>query len=141
MVPQPLGCIEFGPVAREVVDLPPGTIGFEPGPHVMVFVIGRVVLDIDDVPGVIVTGDLLKKVEISVRIKHGVAMVQKAGRVEFDTAENLDTAACTGCGDLRCTSPPRPGTVHRRVLAKTGLVLINQGRASRVRFFLIRGYV
>ena len=140
VVPQSLGRIEFGPVGRKVMYFPPRAIRLEPGPHILVFVVGCVVLDVNDRTWVIIPGDPLKKVEIGVRVEYRFSMVQKASGVQLHASEYLDASAGTGRGDLGRAAASRPRAIQRRVLAKTDLVLVDQRGACRPGFFLMEGY-
>lgn len=98
-----------------------------------------VILDEDNSVGIIDPCDLLEKVEVGFGIKDGVSMIGETRRVEFHTAEDLDALALPGHRYLGLASPPGPGAVEGGVLAKTGLVGVDQRCVLRARFFFKLG--
>lgn len=141
VVPEAFGRIELGRVGRQVIHLPPGTVRLEPGPYVLVFVIRRIVLDVNDGLGVVAPGDLFEIVKIGLRVEHRGPVIQESGRVDLNAAKNLHTFACPSNGNIRLTTASGPRLMQRRILTETGLILKNQRGCFRAGFFFMSGYV
>ena len=114
-------------------------ICLEPRGYVLVFVIRRVILDEDYAVWVIAPCNLLEKIEVSFGVEDGVSMIGETRRVEFHAAEYLDALALPSHRHLGLASPPSPGAVEGGVLAKTGLVGVDQRCVLRKRFFFRLG--
>ena len=64
VLPQTFGWIQFRAVGRQIIDVEPVPVRFEPVPDVLVFVIGGVVLNQERTATTIAPGELLQESSI-----------------------------------------------------------------------------
>jgi len=135
VMPQSLRRIEGRGIRGELMDFEPSPVGFEPRPHGVVLVIGRIVLNQVCALGIIPSGELLQVIQVGLRIQDIGAVVVEAGRIEVHRAKHLDALSLAGHGDLGLAAEACPGLIQGGVLPEGGFVLENQGRPFRNGFF------
>ena len=141
VMPEAFDGVEFGRIRRQVVSLPPRAIVLEPSFNVAVMVIRGVVLNEEDAAGIIMTSEAFKKIQIGLGVENGSPMVEEAGGINVQSAENLDAVSLAGDGNERLVAAPGPSGVKRGILPEACLVLENQRRLSGTGFFFSLGYV
>ena len=77
MVPQEFNGIELRRVRRQIVDLPPMAIFAEPSPHLLVFMVGGVVLNIENATWVVPLRYTIQKVKVRAGVEHRVTAIQE----------------------------------------------------------------
>lgn len=141
VLPHPLDGVEFRRIGREVEDLQPMPVRFEPRPDALVFVVGRIVLNQASSFSAKLSRYFFQKPTIGVRVEDRSSLVEKTRRIDFNGPEDLDTLSLSGHWDLRLGSFPGPGGVKGRILPETGLVREEECPSPRVGFFFMLGEV
>ena len=95
-----------------------------------------VVLNENGPAAAIMRGQAMQEVQIGGSIEDGGLRVLEAGTPEFDRAQDLDTLAFAGDGDLGRMAEPAPGGVQGGVLPETGFVGKDQRPLLGAGFFL-----
>lgn len=141
ILPDAFGGIELGRVGQEFMHREPGLIAPEPGPHGLVLVVGRVVLDENRAAAAVAERQVIEKGQVRVGVEHDVPPVVKRGVVKVHGPEDLDAFAGPSDRHLRGGANATPGGVERRVLPKARLIGEDQRPVLALGFFLRLGYV
>lgn len=70
----------------------------------------------------IASGQVLQKRQIGVRIEYAVPLIMKSYLPQLDGAEDLDTLALSGHGNLRRMSDSAPGGVQGGILTEARFI-------------------
>lgn len=117
------------------MDFEPATVGFEPFPNLVLFVVGRVVLYEDCSAAPVASRELLKKREVRRCIEHVISLVVKLGGVDLNGSKNLHALALACHGDFRRAPNGAPRCVERGVLAEAGFVREDERPVFALGFF------
>jgi len=113
----------------------PATVGFEPFPNFVLFVVGRVVLYEDGSTAMVAPRNLLKKREVRRCIEHVISLVVKLSSVDLNGSKNFHAFALACHGDFRRAPNWAPRCVERGVLAEAGFVRENERPVFALGFF------
>ncbi len=116
-------------------------VRFEPCPHIFVFVVARVVLDVVDMTGVVGVGKTFQIGEIGLCVEDIRSVIEESCRVDLYAAKDLHGFPHPGDGHQRLMASARPRVVESRVLPEACLVLVDQRRSFLTSFLLSEGYV
>lgn len=100
----------------------PSTVGFEPFPNFVLFVVGRVVLYEDGSTATVAPRYLLKEREVRGCIEHVILLVMKLRSVDLNGSQDLHALTLSCHGYFRRAPNWAPRCVERGVLAEASFV-------------------
>lgn len=121
------------------MNLQPVAVLPEPGPDVLVLMIGSVVLDQDGTSTTVALCKVLQEGEIRLGVEDLLGYVHEPGTIELDGAQDLDVFTFSGDRDLWWMADSCPGCVQGGVLPEARLVGEDQSPVFPFGFFLMLG--
>ena len=97
----------------------------KPGSYILIFVVRSIVLNVIHATAVIGSGHCVEEYKIGFRIEDLVSMIEKPGREDIYTTEDLYALPLARDRNQRLMSPPCPCQMKRRILPERGFILKN----------------
>jgi hypothetical protein len=111
----------------------------KPIPNLPVLVVRGVVLDQINFARKVASNQPLQVDDIGRSIEDFLKMIEEAGCIELDGAENFQSLPLSSGGNFGLASYPCPSLVKRRVLPEGGFVFEEDGGSFALGFFLMSG--
>jgi len=141
MVPKPLRRVQFRAVGRQIINRQPCALLSKPSPDIFVFVVRRIVLNEHRLPRKVRSSELFQIGQVRGGIKDLRKFIEESSGKQFHGPKHLHAVPLPRDWDKRLASGLRPRLVERRILPKTGFVVVDQGCPFGIGFFLMLGYV